>query len=169
MEPLKPDTKTRILRERPQASPEDLEEYERLLAERFTEGPGHVEIPGRCSGGCETGEASGAFVHEALRTRHENGDVVHTARGRPRRERYDGDGDPSRTRAGHGCSIPACSSGRHGSRLARLLGSDLRTASLADALDARYGFFGSASSTGAKEAGGPERAGPAPPPPSKNK
>jgi hypothetical protein len=42
MEPLKPETKARILRERPQASPEDLEEYERLLAERFTEDP---ELP----------------------------------------------------------------------------------------------------------------------------
>jgi hypothetical protein len=39
MEPLKPETKTRILQERPQASPEDIEEYERLLAERFTEDP----------------------------------------------------------------------------------------------------------------------------------
>lgn len=37
MEPLKPETKARILRERPQASREDIEEYERLLAERFTE------------------------------------------------------------------------------------------------------------------------------------
>jgi hypothetical protein len=39
MEPLKPETKTRILKERPEASPEEIEEYERLLAERFTEDP----------------------------------------------------------------------------------------------------------------------------------
>jgi hypothetical protein len=39
MEPLKPETKKRILKERPQASTEDIEEYERLLAERFTEDP----------------------------------------------------------------------------------------------------------------------------------
>ncbi len=37
MEPLKPETKARILRERPQASPAEIDEYERLLAERFTE------------------------------------------------------------------------------------------------------------------------------------
>lgn len=39
MEPLKPETRVRILQERPQAGPEDIEEYERLLAERFTEDP----------------------------------------------------------------------------------------------------------------------------------
>jgi hypothetical protein len=45
MEPLKPETKARILRERPQASPEDIEEYERLLAERFTEDPDMSKSP----------------------------------------------------------------------------------------------------------------------------
>lgn len=45
MEPLKPETKARILRERPQASPKDLEEYERLLAERFTEDPDLAKSP----------------------------------------------------------------------------------------------------------------------------
>jgi hypothetical protein len=39
MEPLKPETRARILHERPQAGPEDIDEYERLLAERFTEDP----------------------------------------------------------------------------------------------------------------------------------
>jgi hypothetical protein len=39
MEPLKPETKRQILAGRPQACPADLEEYERLLAERFTEDP----------------------------------------------------------------------------------------------------------------------------------
>jgi hypothetical protein len=45
MEPLKPETKTRILQERPQASPADIEEYERLLAERFTEDPDLPKSP----------------------------------------------------------------------------------------------------------------------------
>ena len=39
MEPLKPETKARILEERPQASPQDIEEYERLLSERFASDP----------------------------------------------------------------------------------------------------------------------------------
>jgi len=39
MEPLKPETKRQILRDRPEAAPADIEEYERLLAERFTEDP----------------------------------------------------------------------------------------------------------------------------------
>lgn len=39
MEPLKPEEKQRILAERPQAAPEDIEEYERLLAERFRRDP----------------------------------------------------------------------------------------------------------------------------------
>ena len=37
MEPLKPETKRQILQNRPEAAPADIEEYERLLAERFTE------------------------------------------------------------------------------------------------------------------------------------
>lgn len=45
MEPLKPEMKTQILRDRPQASPEDIEEYERLLAERFTEDPDVPKSP----------------------------------------------------------------------------------------------------------------------------
>ena len=45
MEPLKPETKKRILKERPQASSEDIEEYERLLAERFTEDPNLPKSP----------------------------------------------------------------------------------------------------------------------------
>jgi hypothetical protein len=39
MEPLKPETRQQILRDRPQASPADIDEYERLLAERFTADP----------------------------------------------------------------------------------------------------------------------------------
>lgn len=39
MEPLKPETKSKILAENPQAAPEDIQEYERLLAERFTVDP----------------------------------------------------------------------------------------------------------------------------------
>lgn len=39
MEPLKPEVKKRILADRPQAAPQDIEEYERLLAERFMSDP----------------------------------------------------------------------------------------------------------------------------------
>jgi hypothetical protein len=39
MEPLKSTTKQSILETNPQAAPEDIEEYERLLAERFTREP----------------------------------------------------------------------------------------------------------------------------------
>jgi hypothetical protein len=45
MEPLKPETKEQILRDRPQASPADLEEYERLLSERFTVDPDLPKSP----------------------------------------------------------------------------------------------------------------------------
>jgi hypothetical protein len=46
MEPLKPETKRQILQNRPQASPADIEEYERLLAERFTVDPDLPQSPG---------------------------------------------------------------------------------------------------------------------------
>jgi hypothetical protein len=39
MEPLKPEDKSRILHENPQAGPGDIEEYERLLSRRFTVDP----------------------------------------------------------------------------------------------------------------------------------
>jgi hypothetical protein len=45
MEPLKPETKTQILHDRPQACAGDIEEYERLLAERFTEDPDLPKSP----------------------------------------------------------------------------------------------------------------------------
>jgi hypothetical protein len=45
MEPMKPETKSRILEERPETRPEDIEEYERLLAERFTEDPDLPKSP----------------------------------------------------------------------------------------------------------------------------
>lgn len=39
MEPLKPETKMRILESKPEADPADIEEYERLLSERFAVDP----------------------------------------------------------------------------------------------------------------------------------
>jgi hypothetical protein len=39
MQPLKPAEKRAVLENRPQAQPGDIEEYERLLAMRFTEDP----------------------------------------------------------------------------------------------------------------------------------
>lgn len=49
MEPLKPEVKEKILRDRPAAQPQDIEEYERLLAERFYADPdyGPKAEPGR--------------------------------------------------------------------------------------------------------------------------
>ncbi len=45
MEPLKPEYKEQILRSRPPAQPADIEEYERLLAERFTRDPSVTPAP----------------------------------------------------------------------------------------------------------------------------
>ena len=39
MEPMKPETKARILGENPEVQPAEIEEYERLLSRRFTIGP----------------------------------------------------------------------------------------------------------------------------------
>lgn len=39
MEPLKPEVRAQILRDRPDAQPADIDEYERLLAARFTQDP----------------------------------------------------------------------------------------------------------------------------------
>lgn len=39
MQPLKPNEKRAILENRPNAQPADIEEYERLLSERFTVDP----------------------------------------------------------------------------------------------------------------------------------
>lgn len=39
MEPLKPEVRESVLALRPEADPADLEEYERLLAERFAVDP----------------------------------------------------------------------------------------------------------------------------------
>ena len=44
MEPLKPETKQSILANRPDAVPEDIQEYERLLAQRFTVEPSRVPV-----------------------------------------------------------------------------------------------------------------------------
>jgi len=45
MEPLKPEVKRNILDSRPTASPEDIHEYERLLAQRFTADPSQPGTP----------------------------------------------------------------------------------------------------------------------------
>lgn len=46
MEPLKPEEIDRILAERPQAAPEDIDEYQRLLSERFRRDPELQGEPG---------------------------------------------------------------------------------------------------------------------------
>jgi hypothetical protein len=45
MEPLKPEKKEALLRNSPQAAPEDIAEYERLLASRFTMDPSLLRSP----------------------------------------------------------------------------------------------------------------------------
>lgn len=50
MEPLKPEVRKWILDEHPQASPEDIDEYERLLAQRFTVDPDLPAAPAEISG-----------------------------------------------------------------------------------------------------------------------
>jgi len=45
MEPIKPEVKERVLREQPQATPEEIEEYEKLLAQRFTSDPDFQPTP----------------------------------------------------------------------------------------------------------------------------
>ncbi len=49
MEPLKPEDKIFILENNPQASPEEIEEYEQLLSVRFTEDPDVAPEPARDS------------------------------------------------------------------------------------------------------------------------
>ena len=45
MEPMKPEVKDNLLQNNPQADPQDLEEYERLLSERFTVDPDVAKAP----------------------------------------------------------------------------------------------------------------------------
>jgi hypothetical protein len=45
MEPLKPQIKEKILDAIPDANPEEIQEYERLLAERFTVDPDLATAP----------------------------------------------------------------------------------------------------------------------------
>ncbi len=45
MEPMKPTAKKRILQAAPNAAPEDITEYERLLSERFTVDPDLARDP----------------------------------------------------------------------------------------------------------------------------
>lgn len=45
MQPLKPEEKRVILENNPQAAPEDIVEYERLLSDRFTEDPDVGPVP----------------------------------------------------------------------------------------------------------------------------
>ena len=45
MEPLKPEAKDSLLQNNPQADPDEVEEYERLLSERFTVDPDMPKAP----------------------------------------------------------------------------------------------------------------------------
>lgn len=45
MEPLRPEERERILHDRPLAQPADIDEYETLLAERFTRDPSVMPAP----------------------------------------------------------------------------------------------------------------------------
>jgi hypothetical protein len=46
MEPLRPEVKRAILEQVPAASPEEIDEYERLLAESFTRDPSELQAQG---------------------------------------------------------------------------------------------------------------------------
>ena len=59
MEPMKPEDKARILQTRPLAQPADIEEYERLLAERFTRDPSVAAAPPIPRGVSAAGPLSG--------------------------------------------------------------------------------------------------------------
>lgn len=65
MEPMKPVTKARILRENPLAEPGDVEEYELLLSRRFTIDPDLAPAPGAESE-LDRNEARLAELHRKL-------------------------------------------------------------------------------------------------------
>jgi hypothetical protein len=46
MQPLSPEERERILRSHPEASPQDVDEYEQLLSSRFTTDPSMPRGPG---------------------------------------------------------------------------------------------------------------------------
>ncbi|HWG19219.1 MAG TPA: hypothetical protein VG225_01730 [Terracidiphilus sp.] len=63
MQPLKPNEQQAILENQPNAQPEDVEEYERLLSQRFTVDPDAA--PNRAPGvAAEVGEDSEARIAE---------------------------------------------------------------------------------------------------------
>jgi hypothetical protein len=45
VEPLKPETIRQLLIDRPHVAPEEIEEYQRLLSERFTVDPSQAHLP----------------------------------------------------------------------------------------------------------------------------
>jgi hypothetical protein len=65
MEPLKPDAKAKILAENPDAAPGDVEEYQRLLSQRFTIDP---DFPATAAESAEAEEAEAriAQLHRKL-------------------------------------------------------------------------------------------------------
>jgi hypothetical protein len=65
MEPLKPEVKKFLLEVAPQADPTDVEEYERLLADRFTVDPDRAKAPEAMSAD-EDREVRLAELHKKL-------------------------------------------------------------------------------------------------------
>jgi len=65
MEPLRPQVKRAVLDANPQAQPEDIEDYERLLAERFARDP---DVPSQPSDASlqDTREARLRQLHNKL-------------------------------------------------------------------------------------------------------
>jgi hypothetical protein len=61
MQPMKPEEKERLLLNNPAAAPADIEEYERLLAERFVTDPSLAPTP------APTTIAAGAATPEEAR------------------------------------------------------------------------------------------------------
>lgn len=70
MQPLKPEEKSRIIEENPQADPGDLAEYERLLSQRFAMDPDVPAAP-EALAGVEDAEARLAELHAKLFPEHE--------------------------------------------------------------------------------------------------
>jgi len=65
MEPLKPSVKQAILTANPQAAPEEIEEYERLLSERFVVDPDVPTAPVP-SGAAAAAEHRLLYLHQKL-------------------------------------------------------------------------------------------------------
>lgn len=75
MEPMKPEEKTAILENNPQASPEEIDEYEQLLSERFAQDPDLAPEPALESA-VQGRESRLAELHRKLFRTEEEGELL---------------------------------------------------------------------------------------------